>query len=129
MEICVQLTGSAIPDAVCAGDARGETGAWVAFRGVVRSMEEGRRIRALRYEAYVPMAQAQMEKIQRELEKDCPCLAARVLHRHGIVPVGETAILVEIRAGHRGEAFAMLSRFMDRLKQDVPIWKVEAISE
>ena len=56
-----------------------------------------------------------------------PCLAAKVIHRIGIIPVGETAIYVGIASPHRAEAIALLDEFMDRLKQDVPIWKRRAL--
>jgi molybdopterin synthase catalytic subunit len=98
-------------------------GAVVRFEGRVRGEENGATIDALDYEAYEPMARQQMEKIARELGIIHPCLAVRVRHRVGRVPVGEAAILVEIGAKHRAEAFAFLAEFMDRLKQDVPIWK------
>ncbi len=101
-------------------------GAVVRFEGRVRGEENGATIDALDYEAYMPMAQQQMEKIAREIESRHPCLAVRVRHRIGRVPVGEAAIIVEIAARHRGEAFAFLAEFMDRLKQDVPIWKAVA---
>ena len=45
----------------------------------------------------------------------------------GVVPVGEAAIHVIVAARHRAAAFALLTGFMDRLKQDVPIWKRRAI--
>jgi molybdopterin synthase catalytic subunit len=50
-----------------------------------------------------------------------------ILHRTGIVPVGEAAIIIRATARHRAEAFALVSGFMDRLKQDVPIWKVRGV--
>ena len=74
------------------------------------------------------MAGQQMEKIARELGEQHPCLAVRVRHRIGRVPVGEAAILIEVAARHRAEAFALASAFMDRIKQDVPIWKSVAAS-
>jgi molybdopterin synthase catalytic subunit len=98
-------------------------GAVVRFEGRVRGEEKGAAIDALEYEAYEPMAAQQMEKIARELGALHPCLVVRVRHRVGRVPVGEAAILVEIGAKHRAEAFAFLAEFMNRLKQDVPIWK------
>ena len=128
MRVTAELTDRPIPDGGFACDAEGEPGALVEFRGVVRGSEDGRPIRALRYEAYEPMARREMERILRELGKEHPCLAARVVHRHGLVRVGEAAILVQIQARHREAAFAMLARFMDRLKEDVPVWKVEAVA-
>jgi len=104
--------------------ADGSCGAVVEFSGIVRSEENGRRIEALHYEAYEAMARAQMGRILRALEDEFPCQAVRVVHRLGRVPVGEAAIVVRIEAKHRSEAFGLLAAFMDRLKQDVPIWKL-----
>lgn len=105
------------------------SGALVRFDGRVRPEENDAPIEALIYEAYMPMAKTQMERILSELAQTWPCTLARVRHRIGTVPVGETAILVEVFSAHRAEAFALASAFMDRLKQDVPIWKVNAVSK
>ena len=98
-------------------------GAVVEFAGVVRGEEDGAEISGLHYEAYEPMARAQIESILAELAVRHPCESVEVLHRTGHVPAGEAAILVRIEAKHRGEAFRMLEEFMIRLKQEVPIWK------
>ncbi len=52
-----------------------------------------------------------------------------MIHRIGVIPVGETAIYVGVASPHRGEAIALLAEFMDRLKQDVPIWKRRALAD
>lgn len=108
-------------------DVPPEAGAVVRFEGRVRGDEQGRVIRALVYEAFQPMAERQMEKILSELTGRHPCLAVRVRHRVGEVRVGEIAVAVEVLARHRAEAFAVAAGFMDRLKQDVPIWKMKAL--
>jgi molybdopterin synthase catalytic subunit len=112
---------------VLKSDPSPEAGAVVRFEGRVRATENGHPIRALVYEAYQPMAERQMEKILRELGARHPCLAVRVRHRLGEVRVGEIAIAIEALAAHRAEAFALAAAFMDRLKQDVPIWKMKAV--
>ena len=109
-----------------ADDPAPGAGAVVCFEGRVRPEEKDTIIDALDYEAYLPMAQKQMEKILQELDAKHPCLRARVRHRVGRVPVGEAAILIEVCARHRAEAFALVTAFMDRVKQDVPIWKSAA---
>ena len=101
----------------------GSTGAVVEFAGIVRGEEDGAPISALDYEAYEAMARSEMERIVRNLSAQYPCHAVAIVHRIGRVPVGEASILVRIEAKHRAEAFGMLAAFMDRLKQDVPIWK------
>jgi len=100
-------------------------GAEVCFSGTVRGEENGRSIHSLFYEAYRPMAENQIQAILRELADQYPCTSAEVIHRLGAVPVGETSLFVRVRAPHRSEAFHLLTSFLDRLKQDVPIWKTQ----
>ncbi|MFA6565047.1 MAG: molybdenum cofactor biosynthesis protein MoaE [Verrucomicrobiia bacterium] len=107
----------------------GLAGAVAEFTGIVRAEENGRPVAALEYEAYAPMAEREMRRIIEAVGREHPCLAVRVIHRVGVIPVGEAAIYVAAFAPHRAEAFAMLTKFMDRLKQDVPIWKVRAIEQ
>jgi molybdopterin molybdotransferase len=127
MEIEIKLTPT--PIAVTAPPPpAGGGGAWVEFRGLVRAEENGQPVAALEYEAYSPMAEREMRRILGETALRWPCLAARVIHRVGVVPVGEAAIYVGIAAAHRAEALALLGEFLDQLKQDVPIWKRRAVA-
>ncbi|HEU5069882.1 MAG TPA: molybdenum cofactor biosynthesis protein MoaE [Verrucomicrobiae bacterium] len=123
MHIDVQLTPQRIPETLPVTGPAGATGAWVEFRGVVRGEENGAPITALDYEAYPEMAVREMRRLLTELAERHPCLAVKVIHRVGEIPVGETAIYVGVAGRHRAGAFALLAAFMDRLKQDVPIWK------
>lgn len=101
------------------------SGAVVCFSGTVRGQEKGQPIQSLFYEAYRPMAENQIRAILTELAKKLPCTSAEVVHRLGKVPVGETSLFVRVRAPHRSEAFQLLTSFLDKLKQDVPIWKTQ----
>lgn len=128
MRIELHLTTQRIgPDRAVPKELAGAVGAVAEFSGIVRAREGEETITALEYEAYPAMARAVMRRILEELSRAHPCLLVRVTHRLGVIPVGETALRVVVLAGHRGEAFAMLSEFMDRLKQDVPIWKRRAL--
>ena len=126
MEIEIQITHAPLAEQLPSPAVPG-LGAWVEFRGVVRGEENGQPIAALEYEAYSPMAEREMRRLLGELSAKHPCLSARVIHRVGIVPVGEAAIYAGIASAHRAEGFALLAAFMDRLKQDVPIWKRRAL--
>jgi molybdopterin synthase catalytic subunit len=124
MEITIELTEQPIArPQIWPVPAGPETGSLVEFYGIVRETEDAVKIPALRYEAYVGMA----EKIMREkialLEKKHPCQAIRIAHRLGLVPKGESAIYVGIQSRHRREGFLFLQEFMDEFKKDVPIWK------
>ncbi len=128
MKIEIQITTDAIAENAQAGVQHGEVGAWAEFRGLVRGEEDGQPIAALEYEAYLPMAEREMRRILGELSARHPCLAATIIHRIGVVPVGEAAIYIGVAARHRAAALALVAEFMDRLKQDVPIWKRRALT-
>lgn len=98
-------------------------GAVARFDGIVRGEEDGQPIEGLFYEAYQSMAERVMRELLEGLHGEHTFHLARVHHRIGWVPVGEAAICVDVHAPHRKEAFAVLTRFMDLLKQEVPIWK------
>ncbi|HLX97042.1 MAG TPA: molybdenum cofactor biosynthesis protein MoaE [Verrucomicrobiae bacterium] len=127
MEIEIQLTPDPIAETISPPPSLGAHGAWLEFRGVVRGEENGGNISALEYEAYPEMATGEIRRILESLGTKFPCLAAKVIHRVGVIPVGDTAIYVGVASPHRGEAIALLAGFMDRLKQDVPIWKRRAL--
>lgn len=128
MDIEIQITGTVIPEKILP-PFQAAQGAWLEFRGVVRGEENGQTISALEYEAYPEMAGGEMRRILESLAMKHPCLAVRVIHRTGVIAVSETAIYVGVAASHRGEALALLTEFMNRLKQDVPIWKARALPE
>ena len=48
-----------------------------------------------------------------------------VLHRTGVVAVGEASLVVAVAAPHRAAAFACAEELIDSLKARVPIWKKE----
>ena len=126
MEITFQLTQAPVPETIAPPEA-GRAGAWAEFRGLVRAEENVTAISALEYEVYPDMAEREIRRLLAEISARHPCLAVKVIHRVGIVPVGETAVYVGVAAKHRGSAFGLLAEFMDRLKQDVPIWKRRAL--
>jgi len=128
MEIEVQLTSEPIAERI-PPPASSLAGAWVEFRGLVRGEENGADISALEYEAYAGMAEREMRRLITSICAHQPCLAIKVIHRVGVVPVGETAIYVGVAAKHRGAAFAVLAEFMDQLKHEVPIWKRRALDK
>jgi molybdopterin synthase catalytic subunit len=95
------------------------------FVGVVRDENEGRPVTALEYQAYESMAQAEMERIALDLEREFAGVRLSALHRVGRLEVGDVAVVCAAGAPHRAEAFAACRALIDRIKADVPIWKRE----
>jgi molybdopterin synthase catalytic subunit len=100
-------------------------GAIDVFLGVVRDHADGHAVTLLEYEAYVPMAVAEMQRIVDELEREIPEVRLAVTHRRGALKVGELAVVCAASAPHRGEAFTACRSLIDRIKERVPIWKRE----
>ncbi len=122
MEIRIAFTHDPIAIPALALPSR-EIGACAEFAGIVRETEGGSALAGLRYEAYEPMAESQLERIFRELHAAHPCAAVHFIHRLGWVPVGEASLFIRVLAPHRGEALRFLADAIDRMKRDVPIWK------
>ncbi|NPB06623.1 MAG: molybdenum cofactor biosynthesis protein MoaE [Aquificae bacterium] len=106
-----------------------ECGAWVLFLGVPRNAPEDGGVTALEYEAYLPMAVKEMEKIRREAIERFGVKEVFIHHRLGLVPVGEPSFLVLALGGHREETFKACRYAVDETKKRVPIWKKEHFSD
>jgi len=52
-----------------------------------------------------------------------------LLHRMGVVPITESAVVVAVSSPHRADAFEAARYCIDTLKETVPIWKREDWSE
>ena len=100
-------------------------GGVAVFIGMVREENEGRPVTGLEYEAYAPMAVAEMRRICEELAREIEGVRLSVLHRTGKLEVGDVAVVCAASAPHRGEAFAACRKLIDRIKARVPIWKRE----
>ena len=98
-------------------------GAAIYFLGVVREAEGETAIRAIDYEAFEQMAKHQFHLIFDQVEIRWPIESVRLVHRIGVVKVGEPSLWVEVVAPHRGEAFAACQFLIDEMKRGVPIWK------
>lgn len=101
----------------------GGMGAAISFAGVVRGSEDGTPIAAIDYTAFVPMAEVQFQKLFDEAFVRWPLESVRLVHRLGVVRVGEASLWIEVVSPHRGEAFAACQWIIDEMKRVVPIWK------
>lgn len=104
-------------------------GAVATFTGTVRDSSRGRPVSWLEYEAYEPMARAELERIAREAAGRNGCLRVAVAHRTGRVGLGEPSVIVAVSAAHRAAALTACREVIDELKRTVPIWKKERYAD
>jgi molybdopterin synthase catalytic subunit len=108
--------GALIRNAVVSG-----TGAIVTFLGVVR--DDG--IESMELETYQEVAEKDLEEIRDAAMKEYHLLSVDIIHRTGLLRVGENIVLIVVSAGHRKEAFLGCEYIINRLKKTTPIWKKE----
>lgn len=108
----------------------GTVGATLRFEGIVRRAERDpeaggreRDLVALDYQTYDPMAQRGLETLAASVAERHGLKSILALHSRGRVGVGEVSFVLEVAGAHRAETLAAVADFIDRLKQDVPIWK------
>ncbi|HEY5429697.1 MAG TPA: molybdenum cofactor biosynthesis protein MoaE [Solirubrobacteraceae bacterium] len=118
--IHVRVTSDALAlDPLVARVTDPQAGAVVTFLGVTRQVAE------LDYEAYVAMAERQMERIVAAAIEAHGLCAAAAEHRVGVVALSEASVAIAVSAPHRGAAFAGARQIIDEIKARAPIWKKE----
>jgi molybdopterin synthase catalytic subunit len=100
-------------------------GAYAAFEGWVRDVNEGQSVRALDYEAFEALALREGERILNEARERFGVAHAGCVHRLGELAIGDLAVWVGVSAAHRHEAFLACRYIIDEVKQRLPIWKKE----
>jgi molybdopterin synthase catalytic subunit len=106
-----------------------ESGGIDAFIGTVRNVTKGKPVIRLEFEAYEPMALAEMEKITKQAFEKWPLQKVLIHHRTGILEIGEIPVIIAVSAAHRAAAFDACRYIIDTLKQTVPIWKKEIFED
>ena len=113
------------PEPLTRAVRRDSNGAVITFLGVTRDHNEGRSVERLEYEAYSDMAEKQISTIFVEVQERWGLTDLAVAHRLGQLQIGEISLVVVVASPHRREAFEACIYVVDRIKQDVPIWKKE----
>ena len=101
----------------------------VLFWGVVRNENDGRAVTQLEYHAYEAMAERELLRIADEARDKWGTGDIRVVHRIGLLEVGEASIAIAVAAPHRGEAYEASRYVIEQVKQRVPVWKREGYVE
>jgi molybdopterin synthase catalytic subunit len=103
-----------------------EDGAQLVFWGLVRNHNEGKRVRAVTYDAHPQLAVRTFREIADEaLERWGADLRVLIIHRTGTLEVGEASVVVGVSSPHRDEAYEASRHVIEQLKVRSPIWKQE----
>jgi len=105
------------------GARKDNAGALVSFIGICRG--DGGATAHLELQHYPGFTESEIARLAEEAAQRHQLLDLLVVHRIGVIPAGETIVLVAARAIHRAAAFNAVSELMDALKTEAPIWKRE----
>ena len=117
------------PEAVTSTVRDDANGGVVTFLGTVRNSTDGRQVVYLEYEAYQDMAEKVLARIAREVTERWGIDHTSIAHRFGRMEIGDVSLVVAVASPHRAQAFAACQYVVDRIKQDVPIWKKEVFQD
>ena len=115
-------------------------GAVVSFSGVVRNHDGGKAVERLSYSAHPTAHQVMADVVARLVAEHAGESSGSMgtagqpvriwaAHRIGLLEIGDPALVCAVSAAHRGQAFAVCSELVDRIKEQVPIWKEQFFSD
>lgn len=117
-------------------------GAVVSFSGLVRDHDGGKAVERLSYSAH-PTAHQVMADVVAQLVAEQTAAGSSAgsggaspqpvriwaAHRIGMLEIGDPALVCAVAAAHRGQAFAVCAELVDRIKEQVPIWKEQFFTD
>lgn len=102
-----------------------KAGAIVLFAGTTRDNFDGKPVTHLEYTSYPPRALQTMLSIARSVKEKHSLTAISMIHRLGVVPIGEESILIAVSAPHRQAAWKGGEEALEECKEKVEVWKLE----
>ncbi|MHC4698738.1 MAG: molybdenum cofactor biosynthesis protein MoaE [Planctomycetota bacterium] len=106
-------------------------GGIVSFEGATREERDDSHgpLTQLDYEAYETMARRQMEELACKAKARWGLGRVAIVHRIGAVAIAEVSVMIVVAGEHRAQAFDACRWLIDKLKQDVPIWKKDVYQD
>ncbi|MFB6253777.1 MAG: molybdopterin synthase, partial [Halobacteriaceae archaeon] len=106
-------------------------GAIATFTGRVRAKDDPHDevTTQLTFEKYDEVASSRLSEIKEDIESRDGVYEVLLHHRTGTIEYGEDIVFVVVLAGHRKEAFQAVEDGINRLKDEVPIFKKETTVE
>jgi molybdopterin synthase catalytic subunit len=101
------------------------SGGIATFTGIVRRINDNVETTAIDFEKYEGVADRAIEKICFDMKQKDNIIDVLIHHKTGLIKSGEDIVYIVVAAAHRQELFQTLIDSLERIKEDVPIWKKE----
>lgn len=116
------------PAEVLAAVADPRAGGLNLFVGAVRDHDQGESVRHLDYTAH-PSAIERLHEVAEGVAAEFEVIALAAVHRTGHLEIGDVAVVVAVSAAHRGQAYDASRALIDRVKDQVPVWKHQVFAD
>lgn len=106
-------------------------GAISIFVGVVRDNDPlvgERQVTSIEYVAH-PQAEVILQREVENVVSSLPNVRAIVIHRVGVLKVGESALLAVVSTPHRDPAMQLVPAIVERVKETLPVWKRQILAD
>jgi molybdopterin synthase catalytic subunit len=100
-------------------------GGVVIFVGYVKGKVGDANVEVLEYEAYEPYATSKIREIEEWARRLDGVLEARIYHSVGSLRPGDATLYVFVSAVNREVAFRVAREALEKVKHEVPIFKLE----
>jgi molybdopterin synthase catalytic subunit len=110
---------------VFVGQTRDTPGSPAPGEEAAAARHAGESVTRLEYEAFAEMALEVLRAIGDEIEQRFGVRRLAIIHRTGIVAVGQASVVIAAAAPHRAAAFDACRYAIEELKARAPIWKAE----
>ena len=91
----------------------------------MRDHNSGRSVQQLEYLAYPQLAPAVGAELLQEAKEKFTIESAALVHRIGLLAIGDLAVWVGVTAAHRDASFLACRYLIDQAKYRLPVWKKE----
>lgn len=82
-------------------------------------------MKQLEYSSYTPLALQTMLSVAQSMKAKHELTAISIVHRLGVVPIGEESTLIAVSSPHRQAAWKGGQEALELCKDKVEVWKLE----
>ncbi|HNR45200.1 MAG TPA: molybdenum cofactor biosynthesis protein MoaE [Methanofastidiosum sp.] len=104
-------------------------GASVIFLGSVKSEMDGKKVMKMELDVYAEMAEKKLREIETDATKKYDIIESSIIHRYGELIVGNNIVLIIVKSIDRTKSFEACKYILERLKEEVPIFKKEYMED
>ena len=90
---------------------------------------DGKKVMKMELDVYPEMAEKKLGEIETDATKKYDIIESSIIHRYGELLVGDNIVLIIVKSIDRAKSFEACKFILERLKEEVPIFKKEYMED